>query len=71
MAPVGQAATHQGFSQWKQGMNTYEARGRPLTILGATWITWQGLGPTGRALLLLQTISQEWHPMQFLMSWNR
>ena len=53
MAPVGQAATHQGVSQWKHGMKMYSARGRPPTILGPTGMTWLILGPTGRDLLLL------------------
>jgi hypothetical protein len=34
MAPVGHAATHHGFSQWKQGMKLYDALGNPPIILG-------------------------------------
>ena len=51
MAPVGQAATHQGFSQWKQGMKMYEARGRPFDHLGADGMTWQGLGADRQGLV--------------------
>jgi hypothetical protein len=68
MAPVGQAATHQGFSQWKQGMKMYAARGRPPISLGPTAMIWHSFGPGGSPLLALHWISQEWQPMQFLVS---
>jgi hypothetical protein len=53
MAPVGHAATHHGFSQWKQGMKIYEALGTLPMNLGPTSIIWQSFGPIGNDLLLL------------------
>jgi len=71
MAPVGQAETHHGFSQWKQGMKINDVFGSPPMNFGPTWMIWQGLGPIGRFLLDLHWISQAWHPIHFLISWNR
>jgi hypothetical protein len=65
MAPEGQADTHQGFSQWKQGMKMNAAFGRPSTIRGGIGTTWQGAGPTARDLLTLHVTWQDWQPMQF------
>ncbi len=54
MAPVGQALTHQGFSQWKQAMKTKVPLGTPSTIFGSMGTIRFGLGPTGNDLMLLQ-----------------
>jgi hypothetical protein len=58
MAPVGQAATHHGSWQWKQGMNTYDMRGKLFSFLGPTGIIWVNLGPIGKLFLVLQCDSQ-------------
>ncbi len=41
MAPAGQAATHQGVSQWKQDINTWDTLGIPSTTLGPSGTIWQ------------------------------
>jgi hypothetical protein len=69
IAPVGQAETHHGFSQWKQGMNTKASLGMPATALGPTWTMRQLRGPTGTSLAVLQWTSQAWHPMHRFWSW--
>jgi hypothetical protein len=64
MAPVGQAATHHGFSQWKQGIKIKFMRGTLLTTFGPIGIMAQKRGPTGTSFSVLQWISQALQPMQ-------
>ena len=71
IAPVGQALTHHGSSQWKQGMKAMRMRGRPPTSIGPTVTILHGDGPGPRSLLVLQCTSQAWQAMQFGSSWRR
>jgi hypothetical protein len=54
IAPVGHADTHQGVSQWKQGMKTKLTLGMPPLTLGPTRTILQNAGPTGKSLSVLQ-----------------
>jgi hypothetical protein len=58
MAPEGHADTHQGSSQWKQGMKIKDIRGMPFTIFGPTEMILQKRGPTGTLFFVLQCTSQ-------------
>ena len=50
IAPVGQALTHHGSSQWKQGMKVMRIRGRPPTSTRPVVRILQGAGPGPRSL---------------------
>lgn len=57
IAPVRQASTHEGVSQWKQGTKRNIMRGTPEISCGPTGTMRESLGPTERLFLVLQCTS--------------